>query len=85
MGDLTAAGCAWSARGNPGYGGKWAWLAMARLLHGKQLSATAGARRLGDFLHYSSSHNRAMWLESNNKLSAASHNYDRMIGVSSAS
>jgi len=27
MGALAAAGCAWSARGDPGYGGKWAGLA----------------------------------------------------------
>ena len=27
MGALAAAGCAWSARGDPRYGGKWAWLA----------------------------------------------------------
>jgi len=27
MGDLAAAGCAWSARGDPGYDGKWAGLA----------------------------------------------------------
>jgi len=27
MGVLAAAGCAWSARSDPGYGGKWAWLA----------------------------------------------------------
>jgi len=27
MGALAAAGCAWSARGDPHYGGKWAWLA----------------------------------------------------------
>jgi len=26
MGALAAAGCAWSVRGDPGYGGKWAWL-----------------------------------------------------------
>ena len=27
MGALAVAGCAWSARGGPGYGGKWAGLA----------------------------------------------------------
>jgi len=27
MGALAAAACAWSARGDPGYGGKWACLA----------------------------------------------------------
>jgi len=27
MGAVAAAGCAWSARGNLGYGGKWAGLA----------------------------------------------------------
>jgi len=27
MGALAAAGCAWSARGDPGYGEKWAGLA----------------------------------------------------------
>jgi len=27
MGALAAAGCAWSASGDPGYGGKWAGLA----------------------------------------------------------
>jgi len=27
MGALVAAGCARSARGDPRYGGKWAWLA----------------------------------------------------------
>ena len=27
MGALAVAGCAWSARGDPGYGGKWAGLA----------------------------------------------------------
>jgi len=27
MGASATAGCAWSARGDPRYGGKWAWLA----------------------------------------------------------
>jgi len=27
MGALAASGCAWYARGDPGYGGKWAGLA----------------------------------------------------------
>jgi len=46
MGALAAAGCAWSARGDSGYGWKWAWLARRGCLHGKQLGATDGARRL---------------------------------------
>jgi len=73
MGDLAA--CTWSARGNPGYGDKWAgrctphsWAQRAvesngGFLNGRahQLGAfsVAGARRLQAFLHYSSSHNRA--------------------------
>jgi len=69
MGALAAAGCAWSARGDPGYGGKWAGLARrgrctprswAQRAVRVQMGAfsTAGARRLRAFLHCSSSHNR---------------------------
>jgi len=44
--------CAWrpSLRWEVGEAG------YARSLHGKQLGTTGGARRLGAFLHYSSSH-----------------------------
>jgi len=38
MGALAAAACAWSARGDPGYAGKWAGSSRAT-----QLGATGGA------------------------------------------
>jgi len=63
MGTLAAAVCAWSARDDTRYGGKWAWLVGRSRstefsvgvaggpwsLHSKQLGATGGARRLGAF------------------------------------
>jgi len=61
MGALAAAGCAWSARGEPGYAGKWAGLARRGCwtprsatggAHPMGVLSTAGARRLRAFLHY---------------------------------
>jgi len=45
MGALAAAGCAWSARGEPGYAGKW--VGLARRGRWTPRIATGGARLMG--------------------------------------